>query len=205
VSGALGLAVGGGHACAITGTNTVLCWGNDFFGQLGDQATMPMPSGIPVPVKGLTGIDQIASHYDFTCAHAQTGGVSCWGRGGDGQIGAGSYQNANSTALSAGVANATKVVTGGAHTCAIVGTGHMVECWGASYLGQVGDGGYDNHSTPAAIAGIAGVTDLAAGGEHTCALVDAGGVMCWGDDRDGELGDGIAARQVPVAPLLPCP
>jgi hypothetical protein len=134
--------------------------------------------------------------------------VACWGNGGDGQLGYGGYSFSSTPKQAGSLSDAARVVTGGAHVCAILGaaaTGGTLECWGASYTGQVGDGGYNNRSAPAPIAGIAGVVDVTAGDEHTCALLADKTVMCWGDDRGGQLGDGIAARATPVAPLLPCP
>ncbi|HEX8108993.1 MAG TPA: RCC1 domain-containing protein, partial [Kofleriaceae bacterium] len=61
--------------------------------------------------------------------------------------------------------------------------------------------------TPVAVPmpGNASVLDVVAGEQHTCAVLADGSVACWGDDRFGQLGDGILADQTPVAPLLPCP
>jgi hypothetical protein len=97
-----------------------------------------------------------------------------------------------------------KLVSGGAHTC-VVKTGGAPQCWGASYSGEVGDGGYDSRAAPVSVAGNPSVIDIASGAQHTCAVVAGGAVSCWGDDRSGQLGDGILADALPVAPLLPCP
>ncbi len=81
------------------------------------------------------------------------------------------------------------VATGGGHTCALNSNG-AVRCWGANHDGQLGDGTTISHQRPALVAGLSsGVTAIAAGFSHTCALTTAGGVKCWGTNADGELGD----------------
>lgn len=84
----------------------------------------------------------------------------------------------------------TAVAMGGGHTCAITGTGG-VQCWGANRYGELGDGTQTDRSKPVNVLGLTtGVRAIAAGGGHTCALLDTGGVKCWGDDGDGQLGNG---------------
>lgn len=78
---------------------------------------------------------------------------------------------------------------------------------GASYSGEIGDGGYNNRGTPVVVPmpGGAIVLDVSAGEGHTCAVLAGSTVACWGDDRFGQLGDGVLADQGPVAPLSRCP
>ncbi len=71
------------------------------------------------------------------------------------------------------------VEAGGALSCGIAAQG--VVCWGA------GEGGL------VAIEGTAGVTAVAVGRAHACALVSGGRAVCWGDNRVGQLGDGGSA------------
>jgi alpha-tubulin suppressor-like RCC1 family protein len=203
--GALAIAVGNIHNCAIAVDHAVWCWGYNGSGQLGDGTFTTPALGAVVMVKTLSGIDEIAAHGDFTCAHSMVdGSVSCWGAGGDGELGYGGYTSRGTPQKVSGLSNVAAVITGGIHACARRTDG-AVACWGASYTGQIGDGTYGSKPAPATIPELTGVRDLACGDEHTCAVLGDGSVSCWGDGRAGELGNGISARRTPVAPLLPCP
>ena len=84
----------------------------------------------------------------------------------------------------------TRVVSGGAHTCALTDRG-TIKCWGENGDGQLGDGTTQDRLTPVDVQGLpAPAIKIAAGSQHTCALLNDGSVMCWGDNGDGQLGDG---------------
>ena len=90
------------------------------------------------------------------------------------------------------------------HTCAL-DTAGAAYCWGRNVLGQLGDGSTTTGYFPVAVdasGALAGktLTQITAGAAHTCALDAAGAAFCWGDNTDGELGDGgTAGSSVPVA------
>ena len=132
----------------------------------------------------------VAAGGYHTCALLGTGGLKCWGDGRLGALGDGVFgvqgTPVDVLGLSSGV---TAVVAGIYHTCALLDTG-AVKCWGYNGYGQVGDGSADEFLfTPVDVVGLSsGVVAIAAGGIHTCALLDTGALKCWGCGRFGQLG-----------------
>lgn len=205
---ATGLGAGVDHACAIFKAGAVYCWGSNRARQLGHDApgiaTVPRLIQLAVVENGVApvnGIPVIAGGRYHTCLITPSRGVQCWGRNSDGQLGDGTQlprtRPINVSGLSSGV---TALALGAEHTCALNQNGG-VKCWGSNQFGQLGDGGTTEHLTPTDVIGLAGsVVTLVAGDSHTCALVQPGGVKCWGANNAGQLGDGtITATSFPVA------
>jgi hypothetical protein len=138
----------------------------------------------------------IAGGDSHTCAIVNTSAVKCWGKNLDGQLGnstnSGSFA-ANPAPLDVtGLSGVVALASGTYHTCALTGAG-VVKCWGRNYSGQLGNstgvGTNVANPVPADVAGLSGVVELAAGERHTCALLNAGTVKCWGNNRYGALGN----------------
>jgi len=182
------VAAGRDRTCALTSSAGVKCWGHNYFGELGDGSTTDRP--MPVDVVGLTtGVSSISTSAGHICAVLSSGGVKCWGENYYGQLGDGTESVPRPTPLDVvGLGDAVAVAAGGSHTCALTGTGG-VKCWGDNDYGQLGDGTWTSRPTPVDVSGLtSGVTAIALGDDHTCALTATGGVTCWG--RLGFLGDG---------------
>jgi alpha-tubulin suppressor-like RCC1 family protein len=87
------------------------------------------------------------------------------------------------------------VVSSGAyHSCSLTNDG--VQCWGHNTYGQLGDGTNIHRHSHVSVIGLgAGVTGIATGGFHSCAVFGTGDVKCWGANFAGQLGDGTTTDQ----------
>jgi alpha-tubulin suppressor-like RCC1 family protein len=199
-NGATAINAGGNHTCALVGTSGVRCWGANDFGQLGDNTVSSHLT--PVEVSGLnSGITAIAPGSGHTCTLTDAGGVKCWGTNSVGQLGDGTMSDRTSPADVLGLTGAIRgIVAGAGHTCAVIGIGISLKCWGSNQLGQLGDGTTTNRLTPVDVSGLSSTgIAFAAGHDHTCALAGTGSVKCWGSNQVGQLGDGATTdRSTPV-------
>lgn len=195
--GVQAIAAGGSNTCALTLEGGVKCWGNNEVGQVGD-GTAGENRLAPVDVIGLSSdIRAIATGAAHACALTIGGGVKCWGYNEQGQLGDGTHGGSRLTPVDVvGLTSGVRVVVAGwRHTCALT-TGGGVKCWGDNWAGPVGDGsngarGMFYRLTPVDVVGLtSGVQAVAAGGDHTCALMADGGVKCWGGNYYGQLGNG---------------
>ena len=144
----------------------------------------------------------ISTNGEHNCIILDDGSVSCWGNNSNGQLGDGTTTNRDSpttvTSLGDG-RTAIDIAAGNYHTCVILDNG-SVSCWGDNSAGQLGDGTYQNQTTPTLVADLGGnAIEIAAGRLHTCVILDDGSVSCWGSNFAGQLGDGTGAeRNVPT-------
>jgi alpha-tubulin suppressor-like RCC1 family protein len=189
-SGVAAITAGLRHACALTTGGGVKCWGDNYYGQLGNDHQY-QNSFTPVDVVGLaSGVTAIASAKNHTCAIV-AGGLKCWGDNFWHQLGDGTNNFSHDVprdvvGLASGVAGVT---TGSDHTCALV-TGGAVQCWGENSWGQLGAGHFADANTPISSTLTSGVLALEAGDYHTCARRTGGAVQCWGDNLYHQLGQG---------------
>ena len=199
-SGVLALTANGRHSCALQNSGGVFCWGNNSTSQLGDGGVTERR--VPVVVAGLAeSVKAIAAGGGHSCALLQSGGVQCWGRNSNGQLGNGANLNQATPVAVTGLAGAVTALAAGAnHTCALLQSG-AVQCWGDNTNGQVGDQTTVSRNVPTAINGLAGqAKGIVAGLDHTCAILNDGRVQCWGDNARGQLGDGT--REDKNSPVL---
>ncbi|PXY71802.1 MAG: hypothetical protein CXX80_11975 [Methanobacteriota archaeon] len=198
---AVAITTGGYHTCAILDNGSVSCWGRGGDGALGNGGTSDKNTSTPTSSLGVgrTAVAISSGEY-HTCAILDNGAVSCWGRGGFGQLGNGGNTSKNNTTLTSSLGpgrTAVAISSGGYHTCALLDNG-SVSCWGQGGSGQLGNGGTSDKTTPTLTSSLGvGRTAVAisSGGSHTCALLDSGELSCWGLGGSGQLGNGGTSQQ----------
>ncbi|MCL2823048.1 MAG: hypothetical protein FWD57_03575 [Polyangiaceae bacterium] len=137
------------------------------------------------------------------CALTSAGGVMCWGEAWDGDQTFANDEpdaaNAFPRPISGLESGVSSVSVGSGHICAVTEQGGVV-CWGRNPWGQLGDGTTNDRLVPTPVVGLgSGVSAVAAGLWHTCALTKAGGVKCWGWNVAGQLGNkSTTEMHVPV-------
>jgi alpha-tubulin suppressor-like RCC1 family protein len=201
IAGALDLAAGSTHTCIVTAAHGVACWGEAFRGQLGDGAFVSGPRGAAMPVMNLTmDVAEIAAGGSHTCARYVNGTVACWGSGASGELGYGGTNDQNVARDVVGITGAREICAGAAHTCAIVGPGGDVMCWGLGDHGAIGDGMSMMRTMPTS-SGLDSAVHIACGNQSTCALRTDGSVWCWGLDTNDMMMTG--ATTTPTDLLVP--
>jgi len=198
------VAAGTRRTCALFDNRTVRCWGDDQGPTAYSDAAEAMkarPAGeYPIVSLGKP-VMQIASGGP-TCALLAGGTVRCWGDNEAGQLGYGHKRAVDGSSVAEDIrvgAPVVQIAMGRAHTCALLEQGR-VRCWGLAGNGALGYGngiaiGDDEAPETAGDVPVGGkVVQIAAGGFHTCALLDTGKVRCWGDGSRGQLGYGNIQR-----------
>ncbi|MFC1480379.1 hypothetical protein ACFL5Y_02900, partial [Candidatus Omnitrophota bacterium] len=232
VSGLTGvsqIAAGSTHTVARKDDGSVYTWGGNEYGQLGNGDSS-MDSSVPVAVLGvdgvgeLTGISQIAAGgYHTVALKSDETEVYTWGDNTYGQLGDPSVvaQLPSTVAHSptpvkvVGVGGAgllsgiSQIAAGGYHTVALKSDETEIYAWGYNEYGQLGDGTTDNSSVPvivtraSGLGSLTGISQIAAGGNHTVALKTGGiGVYAWGDNSQSQLGADSSAITQSSTPLV---
>jgi alpha-tubulin suppressor-like RCC1 family protein len=164
--------------------------------------TDPHPAAVQVKTSATTFLGDVASiglGWDHTCAVMNDATLRCWGRNQYGQLGLGVADEDPHTfpASVAGLTGVKSVDGGLGHTC-VLKSNATLRCWGDNGAGQTGNGdsGVDPLLSPTTVVKGTGtlknVTSFAAGAFHTCAISN-GKAFCWGDNSNGELGQGDPA------------
>ncbi|MEX2237942.1 MAG: thrombospondin type 3 repeat-containing protein [Dehalococcoidia bacterium] len=207
------IAAAGNHSLALLADGTVLAWGSDDFGELGDDATFADQT-TPVAVSGFAlpsdpDVLAIAAGFYHSLALLADGTLRAWGYDGNGELGDGGTNTSMGTPVPvSGFAvpadpDVVAIAAGDSHSLALPADGTL-RAWGNDGDGQLGDGGTNtNQPTPVPVGGFALASDpdvlaIAAGGTHSLALLADGTMRAWGNDESGQLGDGGSNSDQPT-------
>jgi alpha-tubulin suppressor-like RCC1 family protein len=204
---------GGGFGLGLYPNGTVIAWGNNPKGQLGDGTRIATwEKGVAyVTVHGLGPAEQVSAAESHAMALERTGVVETWGNDQYGQQGTGASGFARDPGVHETSPNVVKlpepaiaIASGGGSDFALL-RGGEVYAWGLDDEGQLGiaqpepcantEMGQTPCSTwprPVVVDGkpITHVTAIAAGYESTYAILQSGHVLAWGSNAKGQLGDG---------------
>ena len=197
------LATAYSHNCAIQKNQTLRCWGSNGRGQLGNQLydynaystplyDVDLPQFVvPIAVSAAEG---------YTCTIVETPNiympneVYCWGSGDNGKLGNGNLSDSDVPGEKVAIpadANAISISSGNSHSCLVSDDGDAY-CWGSNNHGQLGGGNQGGYSsTPSIVEGVdVDFVSVSVGNGHSCAITSEGALYCWGNNWDGQLGDG---------------
>ncbi|WP_018908983.1 Ig-like domain repeat protein [Salinispora arenicola] len=197
------------HAPSPSGvaSDTVLTWGENDFGQLGDGTTIDSSTPVDVDLPAGTTITAIAGSDANSFALTSTGAVLAWGNNTGGELGDGTNTDRTTPVavkLPTGT-TVTAIAVGTFHTLALTSTGALL-AWGGNGFGELGDGTTTARNEPVPVNVPAGttITAIAGGRGHSLALTSTGTVLAWGKNNEGQLGDGTNANSTtPVDVDLP--
>jgi alpha-tubulin suppressor-like RCC1 family protein len=211
LGGVVSVAAGSDFTCALTDGGAVWCWGNNSSGQLGNDTYAP--SSVPVRVLDslagapLGSVTAITAGRNQTCAVTASGSALCWGNNSEGQLGNGTFIDADLPTAVAGLSNGVTAISAGSYFTCAVNTAGAALCWGHGPWGQLGNGTDADSAVPSVVLAatgktpLTGVAAISAGAEDACALMSGGPVLCWGANNSGQLGNTAAGLQsnTPVA------
>jgi hypothetical protein len=205
LTGVKAIAAGGKHTLAIASDDTVLAWGSNLTGQLGDGTLVS--KSVPVKVSldvGVT-ITAVAAGGDFSLALKSDGTVLAWGNNSKGQLGDKTFVARSSPVTVAGLSGITAIAAGGSHALALKDNG-IIYAWGYNEFGQLGDGTITSSNEAVMVVKPEALllllpTAISAGLDHSVAII-GGKVYAWGYNYYGQLGNGAALKSYSPVKML---
>ncbi|MGH2831611.1 MAG: RCC1 domain-containing protein, partial [Solirubrobacteraceae bacterium] len=226
LSGVVAIAAGDQHNLALLSNGTVMAWGENEYGQLG-QGTTRGPdhcyketeptqcSTSPVAVNGLSEVTAIAAGQNYSLALLKNGTVMGWGSDGEGELGNGTSSNHHDLPVAVSGLSGVKAIAAWGDTSMALLEDGQVMAWGSNYFGELGDGTRAGPEycasndqlpcslVPVPVSGLEGVSAIARGGASYAVLED-GTVMAWGTNVSGQLGVGTMTGPEECLPINFC-
>ncbi|RSS59441.1 DUF11 domain-containing protein [Streptomyces sp. WAC01280] len=211
------VAAGNGHSVAVLEDGSVVGWGANLSGQLGDGTNIDRTTPVRTCAVGetapctsfLKGVVSVAAGVLHSLALLTDGTVVAWGNNATGQLGEGSVVNHRTSPVrvcavgsvapcTSYLTNITSIAAGYQHSLALRADGG-VRSWGINDQGQLGDGTLNARSAPVSIVGLSNVVSVAAGVFHSVVARSDGSVRAWGIGP--QLGDGVGTQQTSPVPV----
>jgi len=194
---AAAVSAGVDHSLALQSAGTIMAWGENFEGELGNGTTTS--SDVPVKVSGISEASAVSAGDEFSLAQLKGGTVKAWGYNGYGQLGNGTTTSSDTPVTVSGITEAVAVAAGETHSLALLKNG-TVMAWGNNSAGELGNGTTTSSDVPVKVSGITEAVAISAGAEFSLAVLKNGTVQAWGYNGSGQLGDGgTTSSDVPVA------
>lgn len=183
------LAAGNAHACAITNSGQLRCWGDNSHGQLGVESTAHVE--VPSEVGSVAGWTAISAGSVHTCG-VRAGVAYCWGGNDDAEVGGTGQVVTAPQQVPFGFSDFTveNIAALDRATCAVGkrgGVDHLY-CWGVVDATEVSVDGLQTPTLIGANPANTKWTKVVGAGGHRCALRDDGAVFCWGVNALGQTG-----------------
>ena len=179
------------HVCGITEAGEAYCWGDNYYGSVGDGTTTDRY--LPVKVQTDQRFVQISAGDANSCGLTAKGDIYCWGYGGYGHLGQNNSSYANSSLpvlVQAGGVKFTQIGMGYKHMCGLADNS-KVYCWGKNVQGSVGTSSIDTlYDAPQWVAQDKTFASIIVGYYFTCGMTQTKEIWCWGRNDNGALGTG---------------
>ncbi len=213
------LSAGEFYNCVIASDDKAYCWGQNDYGQLGNNSTNNTAHPTPVDTSGLLknktikAISASKGNNKHTCVIASDDNAYCWGQNTYGELGNGRTTYSGATTVPVAVdttgylsGKTVKALSVGSfHTC-VIASDDQAYCWGWNSSGQLGNNSTTNSSLPVpvdATGELLGLTlkSISAGSNYTCVIASNDKLYCWGDNKYGQLGNNSTTNSLVPVPV----